>query len=295
IGLARLALEGDQPDRALASARQALGLRPKSALAARQVMTLEAERGNWAAALPAQLVAATNADDYDARRMAARQRAALIYLDVLSDLDLEADQKSLREAARQLESALSAWPEFWPAALTLADILDAGGQPRKITKALETAFRAMPHEDIASRLGAAWATSEGSYVAKLIRLIPKEGEIADEGRRIVASAALGHGLVGEARRLLEDIEPAHRDAEAWRLLSRLAAAAEDGASETDALRHAGEAPRSRRWQCTNCRLVHDEWQSHCAGCASFATLKWQRPDGVTPLHTGTSPQLAKAD
>ncbi|MEC8806090.1 MAG: heme biosynthesis HemY N-terminal domain-containing protein [Pseudomonadota bacterium] len=295
IGLARLALEGDQPDRALASARQALGLRPKSALAARQVMILEAERGNWAAALPAQLVAATNADDADARRMAARQRAALIYLDVLSDLDLEADQKSLREAARQLESALSAWPEFWPAAMTLADILDAGGQPRKITKALETAFRAMPHEDIASRLGAAWATSEGSYVAKLIRLIPKEGEIADEGRRIVASAALGHGLVGEARRLLEDIEPAHRDAEAWRLLSRLAAAAEDGASETDALRHAGEAPRSRRWQCTNCRLVHDEWQSHCAGCASFATLKWQRPDGVTPLHTGTSPQLAKAD
>ena len=137
VGLARLALEGDQPDRALASARQALGLRPNSALAARQVMILEAERGNWAAAMPAQLVAATNADDADARRMAARQRAALIYLDVLSDLDLEADQKSLREAARQLESALSAWPEFWPAALTLADILDAGGQPRKITKALE--------------------------------------------------------------------------------------------------------------------------------------------------------------
>ena len=42
IGLARLALEDDRTDDALASARQALGLRPKSAMA-RQVLALEAE------------------------------------------------------------------------------------------------------------------------------------------------------------------------------------------------------------------------------------------------------------
>ena len=295
IGLARLALESDQPERALKSARQALGLRPKSALAARQVMILEAERGNWAAALPAQAVAAAQTDDTDAQKAAARQRAALIYLDVVSGLDLAADPKRLREDARRLETALAAWPEFWPAALSLADVQQAAGPSRRLTKSLEAAFRAMPHEDIASRLGAAWATSEGSYIARLIRLIPKEGELADEGRRIVASAALGHGLVGEARRLLEDIAPAHRDAEAWRLLSRLAAEAEDAASETDALRHAGEAPRPRRWQCTSCRLIHDDWQSHCDGCAGFMTLDWQRPDGVTPLHGGRSQQLTKAD
>ena len=295
IGLARLALEGDQPERALAAARQAFDLRPKSALAARQVMMLEAERGNWAAALPAQAVAAAGSDSADADKAAAKQRAALTYLDVMSGLDLAADPKRLRADARRLETALGSWPEFWPAALTLADIHHAVGQSRKLVKALETAFRAMPHEDVASRLGAAWATSEGSYVARLIKLIPKEGELANEGRRVVASAALGHGLVGEARRLLDDIKPANRDAEAWRLLSRLAAEAEDAAAETDSLRHAGMAPRPRRWQCTSCRLVHEEWQSHCGGCAGFITLDWQRPDGVTPLHDGTSPQLTKAD
>lgn len=296
IGLARLALEDDQPDRALASARRALDLRPKSALAGRQVMLLEAERGNWAAALPAQAVAATGADDSASRRLADRQRAALTYLDVVSGLDMEADPKRLRDLARRLETALSAWPEFWPAALTFAELQDAAGQPRKSAKVLESAFRAMPHKEVASRLGAVWATSEGSYIAKLIKLIPKkQSGLADEGRRIVASAALEHGLVGEARRLLEEIDPPDRDAEAWRLLSRLAAAAEDATSETAALRRAGEAPRPRRWQCTSCRLVHDEWNSHCGGCAGFLTLDWQRPDGVTPLQANTSPQLTKVD
>ena len=53
IGLARLALEQDRNDEALAEAKKALALRPKSALVARQVLVLQAERQNWAAALPA--------------------------------------------------------------------------------------------------------------------------------------------------------------------------------------------------------------------------------------------------
>ena len=65
VGLARLALEKDEPEAALAAARTALEIRPKSALAARQVMILEAERGQWSAALPALsvVIAAGSADD----------------------------------------------------------------------------------------------------------------------------------------------------------------------------------------------------------------------------------------
>ena len=88
IGLARLALEDDRSDDALAEAQKALSLRPKSALAARQVMVLQAERGNWDAALPALNVMALNvpapnrgagADDEDAQ-LVAHQRAALNFL-----------------------------------------------------------------------------------------------------------------------------------------------------------------------------------------------------------------------
>ena len=284
IGLARLALENDQPDQALVAARRALDMRPKSALAARQVMILEAERGNWAAALPAlSVVAAADADDKAAAHLLSRQKATLAYLDALSCLDAGADRKARRAALAGCESAIRAWPEFWPAALRLAALYEEDGAPRKAVKWLEIAFRAMPHDDIASRLQTLWKTNDGGHVARLIKLISEDGPLADEGRRVVAGAAMARGLLGEARRLLEEINPVRRDAAAWRLVSRLAADTEDGVAETAALREAGEAPRPRCWQCTECQLVHEAWQGHCAGCAGFATLEWRRPDGVTPM------------
>jgi len=284
IGLARLALENDQPDQALAAARRALDMRPKSALAARQVMILEAERGNWAAALPAHaVVAAAESDDDHAAYLLSRQKAGLAYLEALSSLDAGGDTKPRRAAASGLETALRAWPEFWPAAARLAALHEQDGSPRKAVKWLETAFRSAPHDELAARLQTLWKANDGAYIARLIKLIPKDGPLADEGRRVAATAAMARGLVGEARRLIDEIEPANRDAAAWRLLSRLAAEAEDSAAETEALRQAGEAPRPRCWQCTECQLVHEAWQGHCAGCAGFATMEWRRPDGVTPI------------
>ena len=286
VGLARLALEKDEPEAALAAARTALEIRPKSALAARQVMILEAERGAWGAALPALSVvmAAGGADDAETALLT-RQKAALSYLESQLADDAAEDAVRRRGLIAKAQAALTAWPAFWPAALHLADLFDLAGSPKKAVKPLETAFRHMPHDALAARLQALWGVNEGARVARLLRLIPKDGSLADEGRLVVARAALDGGLVGEARRLLDEIEPVRRDAACWRLAARLAAEDENAAeaAETDALRQAGEAPRPRRWQCTSCQLVHEFWQPHCGGCAGFATLDWQRPDGVTPL------------
>ena len=167
----------------------------------------------------------------------------------------------------------------------LADLHEQAGSPKKAVKPLETAFRNMPHESLAMRLRTLWGVNEGTTAGRLMRLIPDDGALAAEGRRVVAAVALENGLVGEARRLIDEIDPAMRDAAAWRLVARLAAEGEapDSAAENDALREAGEAPRPRRWQCTSCQLVHEAWQPHCGGCAGFVTLEWRRPDGITPL------------
>ena len=288
VGLARLALEKDEPEAALAAARTALEIRPKSALAARQVMILEAERGQWSAALPALsvVIAAGSADDAEAALLT-RQKAALSYLESQSADGAGDDAMRRRGQITKAQAALAAWPGFWPAALHLADLHAQAGSPKKAVKPLETAFRHMPHNAVAARLRILWGVNEGASVARLMRLIPKDGQLADEGRLVVAQMALDSGLVGEARRLLDEIDPAHRDAAGWRLVARLAAEDETSAeaAETDALRQAGEAPRPRRWQCTSCQLVHESWQPHCGGCAGFSTLDWQRTDGVSPLVT----------
>ena len=322
IGLARLALEDDRSDDALAEAQKALSLRPKSALAARQVMVLQAERGNWDAALPALNVMALNvptpqmktpntkapntkagADDEDAQ-VIARLRAALNFLlareGVPEFMGAESTGGGFMETGssgpvhsstahsstvNQLQTALAAWPAFWPAAILLADIHLAAAAPRKAVKSLEAAFRAMPHAAIATRLQTAWNSNEGKTVARLLKLVAASGDTAHEARSVVAAVALAHGLTGEAGRLIGEIPDAERDAATWRLAAQLAESGDnpDPAAANKALRMAGEAPRPRRWQCTSCQQLHDRWQAHCAGCAGFATLDWRRPDGLSPL------------
>ena len=131
----------------------------------------------------------------------------------------------------------------------LADLHEQAGSPKKAVKPLETAFRNMPHELLAMRLRTLWGVNEGTAAGRLMRLIPDDGALAAEGRRVVAAVALENGLVGEARRLIDEIDPAMRDAAAWRLVARLAAG--------------------------NVGLVHEAPD----GCAGFATLEWRRPDG----------------
>ena len=300
IGLARLALEKDRNDEALAEAKTALALRPKSALAARQVLVLQAERQDWAAALPALNVVAAAADDDD-RDSLARQRAVLNYLQARSALAAEtefgddedgrgdpvapADTHAKRSISNQLQAALKDWPGFWPAALCLADIHLAAKEKRKAVRVLETAFRSMPHEKIAARLQNAWNSNEGTTVSRLAKLVVTSGDRAHDARRIVAGVALANGLVGEARRLIAEIPDTARDAAVWRLAAMLAESGDepDMAAATDALRQAGDARRGHCWQCTSCQLVHDSWQAHCDSCAGFATLDWRRPDGLSPL------------
>lgn len=299
IGLARLALEQDRNDEALAEAKTALALRPKSALAARQVLVLQAERQNWAAALPALNVVAA-ADDDD-RESLARQRAVLNYLQARSSLPAETgfgdDQEGRNDPAtpvnthikrtvmNQLHAALKDWPAFWPAALCIADIHLAAKEKRKAVRVLETAFRSMPHEMIAARLQDAWNSNEGTTVSRLAKLVATSGDRAHDARRIVAGVALAKGLVGEARRLIAEIPDTARDAPVWRLAAMLAESGDepDMAAATDALRQAGDARRGHCWQCASCQLVHDSWQAHCESCAGFATLDWRRPDGLSPL------------
>ena len=284
IGLARLALEDERADVALKEARKALNLKPKSALAARQVMVLEAERENWSAALPALgVVSAADKSGRDAD-LIARQKAALGYLDALEHLEVEdGGDRERKRAVVGLQGALKAWPEFWPAALKLAELHVQAGSARKARQVLEQSFKDMPHGEVAAQIDELLKLNEGKFVAALIKLIPASGEMCDEARCVVAGAAHSHGLTGEAKRLVEAIDERHRDVDAWRLVARLAADGEDPAAERQALDAAGDAPRARRWQCSNCQTVHEDWQPHCGNCAAFATIDWRRPDGVTPL------------
>ncbi len=293
IGLARLAHEKNSPDEALRAARRALSLKPKSAIAAAQVLHLEAARGNWSAAAPALEVMMAAKDHTgpknDTPHARRRQKVALAYLQAKPFFDGDLEEQSLgriseKEAARQLRLALATDPGFWPATVLLADYHLQSGQRRKAAKALETGFCAVPHSLLSDRLKQVWNVNEGEFVAKLIKLASNasHAHIA-EAETLAADAALAAGLEGEARRLLDGIVEERRDVMTWQLIARLAEIGEDKSAAATALRAAGGAMRPRGWQCQICHVMSADWLSHCQSCDGFATLEWQRPDHLTPL------------
>ncbi len=293
IGLARLANEDKRWDDALTAARRALSLKPKSAMAAAQVLNLEAARGNWSAAAPALevMIASRNHADLkgDPLQGCYRQKVALAYLQARTFFE-EDQQESARggqaekEAVRQLRLAIATDPGFWPATMLLADFHLQSGQFRKAAKLLETGFSVLPHACLSKRLKEAWNVNQGTFVANLIKLVKSTGHsYAAEAATLAADAALAAGLEGEARRLLNGIVESKRDVMAWQLIARLAEISGDSLAAADALRAAGSAVRPRGWQCQTCHVMSAEWQSHCQNCERFATLEWQRPDHLTPL------------
>ena len=293
IGLARLAQEKNSPDEALRAARRALSLKPKSAMAAAQVLHLEAARGNWSAAAPALDVMIAAKDhvgpEDDTPHACRRQKVALAYLQAKSFFDGVREERmpgliSEKEAARQLRLALATDPGFWPATVLLGDYYLQSGQRRKAAKAFETGFCAVPHALLSDRLKQVWNITEGAFVAKLIKLAGNASHAHTvEAETLAAEAALAAGLEGEARRLLDGIVEVKRDVLTWQLLARIAEIGEDKSAAAAALRAAGGAMRPRGWQCQTCHVMSADWHSHCQSCDGFATLEWQRPDHLTPM------------
>lgn len=296
IGMMRLALDDDAPDAALASARKALALRPKSTLAAAHIVQLEAARHDWQAALPALDVLASQRRSRqfgsdagsDARSGAGSdksgdniqsQRTALLYMDACEHAQ-NADRKG---AQKLLIRIIKDAPGFVPAVLMLSDIYLETGANRKAVKVLEKAFGVTPHALIANRLKLAWQVNDGRFIAKLMALIPADETIADAARCIIANQALDVGLDGEAAGQITAIPESRRDADAWQAAAHIAQANGHQDDANAALVAASKAPRPQGWQCDACKSLHDDWQSHCPDCDSFAQLVWQRPDRVTPL------------
>ena len=264
IGLLRLALDDRDSEAAHKAATAALAINPKSELAARALLQLETDRGNWQQALPALAVLHQKlgkAPQNGAGLKIRQQQVAAHYLAARDQLD-DNPASSLRE----LEQALKLDPGFLPAVCAIADhYLDPDTDRRanygRAAKWLEAAFIDQPHSELLPRLQKAWKANDGQFIARLEKLLGKvKADWRTEAVRLVAAAAEQAGLDGEAARLRHEA----------------AALAENTPADDVAA----------TWQCDACKSVHDMWHSHCPACGQFASLLWQRPQQVTPLVRG---------
>lgn len=247
-------------------AARAFALRPQTPWVAAALFDLETQARDWPAAekvLDAQARVKLLAPDIVKRRRAVLAAAAA------RDLGEAGKRDAALDRAR---AALKAAPGLLPAALTAAEIFRAEGRPKRAAAALENAWAASPHPDLAAAYAALNPDTPSRRFDRLIALNPSHAE----SRLLSAAQAVAQNRLAEAENLLAMLND-RGSARAYRLMADIAAARGDADAARLWSDRALRAPRDGVWRCDACGHEASEWSATCSQCGAFDVLAWAEP------------------
>ncbi|MDC3090350.1 hypothetical protein OA340_00440 [Paracoccaceae bacterium] len=189
--------------------------------------------------------------------------------------------KELRSAGKTLDAlkvsrqALKRDAGLVPNSILLSELELLEGQKKRAEAVLLSAWRAIPHPDIAKKF--AEIENNESVEARIERFkkILNVRKSDTETKILKAELNILSGNFPEARRAISDlIENDQANAKIYTLM----AAIEKGVGSSDSvvkgwLAKAVTAKRSKRWICSNCDS-QSEWEPICKKCGEFSSLEW---------------------
>jgi len=278
-GLLNQAVKRGDDEAALALARRAQALKPKSEWLAETLFELESRAGTWAAAGEAlshagKLTAISQGDT--------RHRQAIVALGESQEAERAGDPvKALKlaEKAVSLDTALTA------AALRLATLYLNRGDKHKASQVVEKAWALKPHPDLAALYYRADSADDGlKKVTAAQKLLALKSNSID-GHMVVAEAALQAHLWGQARTHLGAALEA--GCQSRKVFTMMADLEDQEHGDKDQVRHwlarAASASADPAWVCSHCGHVEAKWSAHCPKCRSFDEMDWQTPQGLVLL------------
>ncbi len=266
------ALADGNLDWALKAARRARKLQPKSRWALETLFALELRDGEVAEA--EHILEELIRQEAMPTDVAKRQHAAILVM-----RSQQAEQQGFNlDALAHAERATRMAPTYVPAAVRSARLQAKAGRNRQAERTVETAWRTLPHPDLAVVWGDLGPAEPGKARLKWFeRLVTLNAE-GFEGELAAAEAALAAGLWDEARALLKGPLARAPSGRAYRLLAWLEHGQNgDGEGVRNALAKAIEAAPDPAWVCSHCGAVAAEWNAVCGECHSFASLEWRVP------------------
>jgi HemY protein len=299
-GLLNQALRAGDRGTALRLTERAAALRPDTTWAVESLFDLEAREGRWDAALETLAQAVK-------RRIIPRERARHHRGVILYELSLAALAGGERARGRNLAAqAQSLTPDLAAPAAHYTRLLLQHGRTGPAAKAIEGAWRTIPHPDLAQVYGAIHDGAPPLERLKSFERLAAQNPDARETHLALAEVALDAQLWGEARRHLEEA----LSAPAPPIIARLPNPApfpatpdhdEDASlagptprlclmmARLEEAEH-GVGPASREWLdravtampdpryvCATCGGESLEWKSRCPHCGSFDALAWRTP------------------
>jgi HemY protein len=275
-GLITDALREGDDTRALAYARRAYALKPRTPWLVDSMVSLLSRAGDWREAQ--RLIEESQKSKRTTNVQARHQQAALLTerARAAQSAGQAADAYAQARKANELDPALV------PAASLLAQLVAEDGRARRARKFIEKSWTAAPHPDLRDAyLGLLDAETAPLERYKAVEALVRSTPEHPESRLVMARAALDASLWGEARRQLDELQAAAPTADVYRLRARLADEdAEDMTAPAEWLELAANAASDRAWVCGDCGTVADDWSAVCGHCGAFATLGWAQPPRI---------------
>jgi HemY protein len=264
--------DGDETA-ALAYAREAYKLRPKTPWVLTTLFDLQVRHGDW-----------TNARvtlDEAIRQHAippeeGRSKRVVVLLGASGEAG---EAGSPKDALGHAKKAHDQAPSFLPATLRMAGLLIGQGKHRQAAKLIQDAWSRAPHPDLARLYLSMYEDEEPlrriHRLEKLVSFNPEH----PESRIALAEAALVAELWGKAR---GHLEPELADTPPARVCRLMADIEEAENGDLEAARQwlikAGTAEPDPSWKCTDCGAAWRHWSPVCGKCEALGTLDWGAPE-----------------
>lgn len=178
---------------------------------------------------------------------------------------------------QSLRHAVGYAPEFLPAVVEFARVLQAEGETRRARKWLLAAWEKSPSlpliDPILSSLAEESPRAQLRFLKPFLQgapcvahhlLVAHQAMMQEEWER--ASSAV------EAALKLEESKPA------LRLMAEIKQESAGPEAASAWLARAVAAPAAESWICDHCGTQHDAWKPHCSACDHFDSLRYTRPE-----------------
>ena len=275
-GLIADALRENDDARALAYARRAYALKPRTPWVLDTMISLHSRAGDWR---EAQRLVEESQKGKRAKGSAGNHQQAVLLTERARTARASGQ---LADAFAQARKANDLDAELVPAAELLARLVAEDGRARRARKVLERAWARKPHPDLMDAYLEIGVESDAPLDRyKAVEAMVKTTRTHPESRLALAEAALNAKLWGEAWAQLQALETERPTLRVFQLRARLAEEDnEDTSSPETWLERAAAADADSQWVCGDCGTVADEWMAVCGNCGGFATLEWNQPPRV---------------
>jgi HemY protein len=253
-------------------ASEAVRLAPAAAWASDAVLEARCAERDWRGAL--ETVERRTSLGLLDKKTARRQRAVLLTADALErvDRDPEGALRSAQDAARLASDLV-------PAAALAGRLLSRKGDLRKAAKVVETAWRSLPHPDLAEVYLNLRPGDSGLDRLKRAETLSRLSNGAPEGRLAVARSALEAREFDRARDALEPLLQDRPSMRVCLLMSDLEQAEHGSTGKgREWLARATRAPRDPAWIADG--VVSDHWAPISPVTGRLDAFVWQAPPDV---------------